>query len=156
MPSATIHRLPAGYDPISIDAIYLLDGTTQTFLPLFVSSAPAGVPAFIDDDQYALVDLSQLLAPNPTNTFLVRTSGDSMRDAGIQAGDLLVVDRSITARHNSIVIASLNGAVTVKRFQNRHGRTVLVPENPNYQPIEIRAFDAFTVLGVVRGFTRMF
>ena len=79
----------------------------------------------------------------------MRVTGDSMEGAGIHSGDLLVVDRSLEAGENSVIIARVEGDLTVKRIVKRRGRLFLVPENPRYEPVELREDADFEVWGVV-------
>ncbi|MBL7685497.1 MAG: hypothetical protein JNK65_05630, partial [Deltaproteobacteria bacterium] len=76
-------------------------------------------------------------------------SGDSMKEAGIHSGDLLIVDRSLTASDQKIVIASIHGELTVKRLRKIKNEIFLMPENSSYPPIPITEEMAFEVWGVV-------
>ena len=79
----------------------------------------------------------------------MRASGDSMRDAGIHSGDILVVDRALEPTHGRVVIAALDGELTVKRLRHTGGRLFLVPENPDYAPLEVSPEASFEIWGVV-------
>jgi DNA polymerase V len=94
------------------------------------------------------IDLNELLIQRPSATYFVRVSGDSMIEAGISDGDMLVVDSSMTAEHEHIVIAAVHGEFTVKRLQLRP-TVQLIPMNPAYQPIIIRSEDDLEIFGVV-------
>lgn len=96
----------------------------------------------------AQLDLNTHLISKPAATFFVYAKGDSMNGAGIYEGDLLIVDRSITARHNHIVVAVLNGEFTLKRLFQKNGKVALIPENAKYKPIDITESMAFEVWGV--------
>jgi len=85
-------------------------------LPLFSSRVQAGFPSPAADHLEASLDLNQHLIQHPASTFFVRASGNSMINAGIHNNDILVVDRSLEAKHGNIVIAALNGELTVKRL----------------------------------------
>ncbi len=124
------------------------DGPHST-IPLFVSKVAAGLPALADDSPDDAIDLHSHCIPHPESSFLVRVSGTSMQGAGIHDGDLLVVDRSIPATDGRIVIAALDGEVTVKRLRRKGQRVMLVPENPDYPTIAVRPDQSFTVWGVV-------
>ena len=92
----------------------------QTFregLPLYLSPVKAGFPSPADDFIDRKLDLHEYLVHNEAATFFLRAQGDSMTGAGIHDGDLLIVDRSIEAAHDKIVIAALDGELTVKRLQ---------------------------------------
>jgi DNA polymerase V len=118
-------------------------------LPLFESRVSAGYPSPADDNLEASLDLNQHLIENPNTTFLVKTSGDSMKNAGINSNDILVVDRSIEPKHSSIVIAALNGELTVKRLHIEGKNITLKAENPEYPSIIITEEMDFLIWGVV-------
>ena len=92
----------------------------------------------------------------PRADFLLRVVGMSMRDAGILDGDLLAVHRTQTAGDGSIVVARLDDEITVKRLQHRHERLLLLPENPDFEPIEVdpRRTDSFAIEGIHVGIIR--
>lgn len=127
----------------------LIEGEVAYELPFYSSVVKAGFPSPAEDYVESYLDLNQHLIQHPSSTFLVRASGDSMMNAGIIEGDLLVVDRSIEPSHGKIVIAAVNGELTVKRFYHKEGITQLCPENENYQPIIIREGIEFLIWGVV-------
>lgn len=102
------------------------------------------------------LDLNEHLVDNPAATFMVRVCGDSMIDAGILDGDILVVDRSREAASGKIVVAVLDGELTVKRLVRSGGRLLLVPENEAYAPMEIAEGRELLVWGVVTGVVRRF
>lgn len=123
--------------------------TSRIELPLLLSEVIAGFPSPADDYIDKKLDLNEQLISNKAATFLVRAYGDSMLDANIKQGDILVVDRSIDARHNSIIIAIFNGELTVKRLRLQGGKLFLAPENPEYPLLEITEDISFEVWGVV-------
>jgi len=139
--------------PISrIDAVktFLTDGSAQRRLvPLYGSSVRAGFPSPADDYIESMLDLNTYLIKHPAATFIVKASGDSMNGAGIQSGDLLIVDRSLEAVHGKIVIAAVNGDLTVKRLFKQNGIIKLMAENPDYPPIDITATEEVVIWGVV-------
>jgi DNA polymerase V len=118
-------------------------------IPLFGTAVRAGLPTFADDHVEARLDLHTHLVPHPQTTFFVRVQGDSMENAGIQEGDLLVVDRSIPAKEGAIIIAALDGELTVKRLRYQLGQPQLVPENDKYRVITIEPDNEFHIWGVV-------
>lgn len=119
-------------------------------IPLYSSKIKAGFPSPADDTVERKLDLNDLIVKHPSSTFFVKVTGDSMVGAGIQEEDILVVDRALNARNGSIILAILNGEFTVKKFmKSSTGIVKLVPENPKYDPIVIRADDDFEVWGVV-------
>ena len=117
-------------------------------IPLYTCSVQAGFPSPADDHIEQNLDLNDYLIPNPTTSFLVRAEGDSMLDASINPGDLLVIDRSITPKHNKIVIAAIEGELTVKRLYINEKEVWLVPENSDYASINITGQDT-VIWGVV-------
>ena len=118
-------------------------------LPLYLAPVSAGFPSPAEDYLDKALDLNELLVAHPAATFYVRASGDSMRDAGIHSGDILVVDRAVEPTHGRVVIAALNGELTVKRLRHTGGRLFLVPENPDYAPLEVAPEASFEIWGVV-------
>lgn len=112
-------------------------------------SVPAGFPSPAEDFVEGPLDLNRYLIHHPAATFFVRVIGDSMIGVGIYPHDLLIVDRAVTPIHGSIVIAVVNGDLTVKRLHQHGERISLLPENPVYEPIHITAAMAFEVWGVV-------
>lgn len=118
-------------------------------LPLFLSPVQAGFPSPADDFVEQRLNLHRHLVKNQAATFFVRAHGDSMIEAGIHDGDLLVVDRSLGAVHNRIVIAALDGELTVKRLVRRKGRVLLAPANPDYPPFDITEREHVHIWGVV-------
>ena len=123
-------------------------GKLDLHLPLY-AGVSAGFPSPADDYLEEHLDVGAYLVQNPTATFFVRVAGDSMIGAGIHPNDILVVDRSLPASHNSIIVAVVNGEFTVKRLVKRDGHLALRPENKRYAPIVIGAEDEFIVWGVV-------
>jgi len=117
--------------------------------PLVQAYVPAGFPSPADDYLERKLDLNEYLVHHPAATFFVRVKGDSMTGAGIQSGDLLVVDRSLEPRNNSVVIAGVDGELTVKRICKRGGTVLLVPDNGDYRPIEMEEETALEIWGVV-------
>lgn len=118
-------------------------------LPLYSSKVQAGFPSPADDYIEAHLDLNSHLIKHPAATFFVIASGDSMTGAGIRSGDMLIVDKSLEASHGKIVIAALDGELTVKRLSKREGRVQLLPENPHFQPIDITDEQDLVIWGVV-------
>ncbi len=118
-------------------------------MPLYATRVAAGAPFPVDDYIDRHLDLNQHLIEHPTATFFVRAEGDSMINAGIHENDILIVDRSIKPTHGKIIIAVVNGDLTVKRLELAQNRLRLMPENPRYQPIEITEEIDFRIWGVV-------
>jgi DNA polymerase V len=118
-------------------------------LPLYACSVQAGFPSPADDYVEGKLDLNAHLIKHPTATFFVRAAGESMIGAGIHPGDILVVDRSLEPGHGKIVIALVEGQLTVKRLFKKGKRVALVPENEKYDPIEIAPESGLVIWGVV-------
>ncbi len=117
--------------------------------PLYQSPVSAGFPSPADDYIEQDINLHDYLIKNPPATFLVRAEGDSMMGAGIFSGDILVVDRSLGAQEDNIVIAVVDGDLTVKRIKYTKIGVTLSPENEAYEPIHIGQDDELTIWGVV-------
>ncbi len=126
----------------------------QVCMPLFSNGVRAGFPSPADDHIESRLDLSELLTPNPTSTYFVRVEGDSMREGGIEHGDILVVDRSIKAKSGRIVIACIDNELTVKRLIKYNDGYILKAENARYAAIEIKEGQELQVFGVVTGLAR--
>ena len=118
-------------------------------LPFFTSNISAGFPSPADDCIEKNLDLNEYLIKNKSATFFVRVSGDSMINIGIFPNDILIVDRSLTARHSDIIIAAVYGELTVKKLFYKNNQVILLPENKKYRPIIIESEDALDVWGVV-------
>ncbi|MCR9192834.1 MAG: translesion error-prone DNA polymerase V autoproteolytic subunit [Gammaproteobacteria bacterium] len=118
-------------------------------IPLYANKVSAGFPSPADDYMECKLDLNTHLIKHPAATFFLRVSGDSMLNAGIHSGDMLVVDKSLEARDGKIVIAAINGELTVKRLKKIKAKVQLVPENPDYPIIDITAEQDVVIWGVV-------
>ncbi|MBU4333428.1 MAG: translesion error-prone DNA polymerase V autoproteolytic subunit [Candidatus Omnitrophica bacterium] len=129
--------------------IFSFEARTKVKLPLYVSTIKAGFPSPADDYLDKKLDLNEHLIKHPAATFFVKVAGDSMINAGIFPDDILIVDRSLEARNNKIIVAILDGEFTVKRLKKYRGKISLVSENPNYEPIEVTEDRDFDVWGVV-------
>ncbi len=135
--------------PTTVANVYWPERTMRCARPLFMVSVSAGLPTPAEDYIEGRLDLNRHLIKHPAATFFVRVAGDSMVDAGIHPGDILVVDRSLEPQDASVVIAVVDGDLTVKRIARRGDRILLVPDNSAYQPLEIGADMEFEVWGVV-------
>jgi len=122
---------------------------TLVGVPLFGSKIPAGFPSPADDHLEATIDLNRQFVRHPAATFFVRVKGFSMIKAGIHDGDMLIVDRSLEAQSGSIVIAVVNGDLTLKRLLIDGNGVWLMPENPEFQPLQITDGMELQVWGVV-------
>ncbi|WP_114195640.1 translesion error-prone DNA polymerase V autoproteolytic subunit [Edaphovirga cremea] len=117
-------------------------------IPLFQDSVSAGFPSPAQDYVERRLDMNELLISHPSATYFVRVSGDSMIDANINDGDMLVVDSSLTAKQGSIVVASVEGEFTVKKLQ-LHPTLQLLPMNPAFAPILLHHEEDLEIFGVV-------
>ena len=118
-------------------------------VPLYQSHVRAGFPSPAEDYIEKTLDFNEYLVKHPAATFTVKVAGNSMTGAGIHNGDLLIVDRAITPAHNRIVIAVLDGELTVKRLVRQGPKLFLSAENPEYRPIEVSPESNFEIWGVV-------
>lgn len=144
------YRQLAGSSSTELENVRLLGLELNNLsLPLFASRVPAGAPVPADDLRERDIDLNQHLVHHPDSTFLVTVKGDSMIDAGIHDGDLLVVDRALEPKPGKVVVAVVNGELTVKRLAKSGKTILLVPENPAYRPIEVDEEASFFIWGVV-------
>lgn len=132
--------------------IYSSDYSTVIDLPYADGGVRAGFPSPAQDYLDKSLDLNRELIDHPAATFYARVVGLSMIRAGIDEGDILVIDRSLEAQHNDIVVAFVNGEFTMKYLdlsQKNQNRILLRPANDDFPPIEISPYDDFTVWGVV-------
>lgn len=116
---------------------------------LYQHLIPAGFPSPAEGEIEGELDLNELLIKHPAATFFLRVSGNSMIGAGIHHSDILVVDRSLEPISGRIVIASVNGELTVKRLHREAGRVRLLAENEKYPAIDITEEMELRIWGVV-------
>ncbi len=133
----------------SVSGIYRFEKKKQIVRPLFLSGVSAGFPSPADDYIDRQLDLNEYLITNPAATFFVRVAGDSMIGAGINDDDILIVDRSLPPVSGKIVIAVLDGELTVKKLVKTEESCRLVAENPNYPDILIKKGMELEIWGVV-------
>jgi DNA polymerase V len=134
---------------IPISAALVSDETSRERLPLYLSSVPAGFPSPAEDYLDRKLDLHEHLVKNHTATFFLRASGDSMVKAGILDGDLLIVDRSLTPGNGHVVIAAVEGELTVKYLTIKNGKVLLSPTNDDYPEQDITEQESTVIWGVV-------
>ncbi len=125
------------------------DVSEETEIPFFASPVSAGFPSPADDYVELSLDLNKHLIKHPSATFYARVKGDSMINAGINDGDLLVVDRALDIYDNCIAVCIIDGEFTVKRLKKQKDKILLIPENKEYKPIEVSEFNDFEVWGIV-------
>jgi len=131
----------------------------QTGEPILVpvySGVRAGFPSPADDFMLKRIDLSEELIKHPEATFLMRIKGDSMTAAGISDGDIVVVDRAVTAEHGKIVIACVDGEFTCKRLYVKNGETQLQAANSDFEDIVFKDGQTLEVWGVVTSCIKQF
>lgn len=144
----------------------LHDTTTITFfkpdltsvleLPFVNNGISAGFPSPADDFLDINIDLNKYLIKNPSTTFYGKVRGDSMVDAGIHDGDLLVIDKSLEPINNKIAVCFIDGEFTVKRIRIEKDEILLVAENQNYQPIRVTKENDFVIWGIVTNVIKSF
>src|SRR5690554_5472149 len=127
---------------------------SQLGIPFFLERVSAGFPSPAEDYVEKTLDLNELCIQHPAATFFVRVQGESMVDAGIYPGDVLVVDRSLRAAHGDIIIASLESEMTVKQLHLTPPPVLLLPRNSAYPPITIAGDMVMEVFGVVTNVIR--
>lgn len=124
-------------------------------IPLYSESVSAGFPSPAQDFVERTLDLDEFCVSHPASTYSVRAQGDSMIDAGIYSGDVLLVDKSLNARHGDIVIAYIYGEMTVKTLELKPN-VVLRPKTKAYPAITITEESELEIFGVVTSVIRRF
>jgi len=125
-----------------------LKQTQNNVVYLYTSKVSCGFPSPADDYIENPLDLNEHLISKPAATFFVRAKGDSMINCGIYDGDLIIIDRSLDPQSGNVVLASINGEFTLKRFINNSEGAYLQPENSKYRPIDINENSDFQIFGV--------
>lgn len=115
----------------------------------YIGYVSAGFPSPARDYFEEDIDLSKHLMPNKTSIYFARVDGDSMEQAHIPHNALVVIDKSLRAKNNSIVIATIDGSRIIKRFVKTHAGLFLSPSNPSHSPIRVTDEMDFTIWGVV-------
>ncbi|MEQ9261554.1 MAG: translesion error-prone DNA polymerase V autoproteolytic subunit [Owenweeksia sp.] len=136
---------------MKINEIIPIDGETGFPVPFFDMAVAAGEPSYVSHPFQSTININEELIRNKKSTFCVRVAGQSMIDAGIDDGDLLIVDRGLEPQNNNVVLAVINGDYTVKRLYKNGSELFLQPANKNYSPIKITPFMDFRLWGVVTG-----
>ena len=125
-------------------------------LNLFDYKVPAGFPSPADDHIEKALDLNEYLVTKKETTFFVKIKGDSMIDASIHDGDIVIVDRSKQAKIGNIVLASVDGEFTIKILAKHLSQPRLLPANEKFQPIIVNESMQFEIWGVITGAVRKF
>lgn len=118
-------------------------------LPLISGGISAGFPSPAQDFIEQTIDLNRELIRHPSSTFFGRVRGNSMEDAGIADGDLLIIDKSLPPENGKIAVCFIDGEFTVKRIRIEHDQCWLMPANSDYQPIRVTSDNHFLVWGIV-------
>jgi len=133
----------------SVAGVYLPSRATRLSRPLLMWRVSAGFPSPAEDYVEGRIDLNRDLIKHPLATFYIKVEGDSMINAGIHPGSLLVVDRAMEVHEGHIVVARIDDELCVKRYSVEDGQIYLVPENELYQPILITEAMDFEIWGRV-------
>lgn len=128
---------------------YSISTETKLELPLVGEAIRAGFPSPAEDFLDVSIDLNKELIKHPASTFFGRVSGDSMRDIGIDDGDLLVIDKSIEPSDGKIAVCFIDGEFTLKRIKTDKDCIWLMPANEKYKPIKVTKDSDFVVWGIV-------
>lgn len=124
--------------------------------PYIDQGIACGFPSPAEDLGDATIDLNSLLIKNPATTFFAKVQGDSMHDAGITEGDIVVVDRSLEPQDNKIAVCFIDGEFTIKRIKMEQDRILLIAENKNYKPIIVTESNEFIIWGIVTNVIKQF
>ncbi len=128
---------------------FVPDFENQIELPYISSGIKAGFPSPAADFDESKISLDNVLVKNKEATFYAKASGNSMIGAGIDDGDILVIDRSIEPQNNKIAVCFIDGEFTVKRIKIENEDVYLMPENKNYKPIQISEENNLIIWGIV-------
>ncbi|KAA6232521.1 LexA family protein [Chlorobium phaeovibrioides] len=128
---------------------YTPDFSTPLPLPIAGSGVSAGFPSPAEDHEELVLDLNKALIKHPAATFYARVKGSSMVDAGIEDGDLLVIDKAIEPKDGAVAVCFIDGEFTVKRIALRDDGLYLIPANPAFNPVRITEENEFLVWGIV-------
>ncbi|MCX8514959.1 MAG: translesion error-prone DNA polymerase V autoproteolytic subunit [Burkholderiales bacterium] len=129
--------------------IYSINNETNVNIALSNATIKAGFPSPAAEYQDEFLNLNNLLIKNKEATFLVKVSGNSMIDANIHEGDILIVDKSLDATHGKIIIAVVDGDFTVKILYHKNNILKLIPANPEYPEIILKNEQELNIWGVV-------
>ena len=128
---------------------YTPDETQSLDIVLAQTGISSGFPSPADDFRDNKISLDRVLVKNKEATFYAKVSGQSMIGAGLDDGDLLVVDKSLEPEHNKIAVCFIDGEFTVKRLQVTKEGVFLLPANPAYEPIQVTEDNNFQIWGIV-------
>jgi DNA polymerase V len=151
---APLHPIPFPMNikkknPSNVLEIYAAKNNGSLPLPYVEQGISAGFPSPALDFVDLSIDLNQHLIKHPSSTFYGRVKGDSLKNAGIGHGDLLVIDKSLEPANGKIAVCYIDGEFTAKRIKKQNGEVWLLPENDAYKPIKIEPENDFLVWGIV-------
>jgi DNA polymerase V len=130
--------------------IFTSDTSSNMKIPFLESLIPAGFPSPADDYMEMTLDLNEKLIRNPSSTFFAQISGSSMINAGIGDGDIVIIDKSLQPKDDSVLVCIIDGEFTLKRFKKIDEESAyLMPDNPEFDPIKITKHNNFMIWGVV-------
>lgn len=130
-------------------AFFIPDDVHSEGQQFITSGIKAGFPSPAADFEENKISLDAILVKNKETTFYAKASGNSMTGAGIDNGDILVIDRSIEPKNNKVAVCLIDGEFTVKRIKQEEGLLFLMPENSLYKPIKIEEHNDFIIWGIV-------
>jgi len=123
--------------------------THRLNIPFHNAAIQAGFPSPADDYLSSPIDLNTELISHPASTFMGRVSGDSMKDAGIFNGDLLIIDKSLRAKTGDVAVCFIDGEFTIKYIKIQKNSILLIPANPEFPEIRVTADNDFMIWGIV-------
>ena len=130
-------------------SFFTADTATELALPLVDSGISAGFPSPAQDYIDLSLDLNKELITHPSSTFFGRVRGESMKDAGILDGDILVIDKSLEPQDGDTAVCYVDGEFTLKHIKIEKDAVYLIPANPDFKPIRITAENNFCIWGIV-------
>lgn len=133
----------------SVLDIHPLDLATHITIPYHNTGIQAGFPSPADDYMESPIDLNQELISHPVSTFMGRVRGDSMKEAGIFDGDLLIIDKSLKPKNGDVAVCFIDGEFTIKYIKISPKSIWLIPANDEYTPIKITEENDFVIWGIV-------
>ena len=129
--------------------IFSANTETELSLPFIEKGISAGFPSPADDFLDTSIDLNKALITNPNTTFIARVKGNSLQDADIENGDLVVIDRSLEPTNGRIAICAIDGEFTAKFIKIEKDCCYLIAANENFKPIKVTAENEFLIWGIV-------
>lgn len=128
---------------------FSVDTNKNLSIPLVEGGISAGFPSPAQDFLDIAIDLNKELIKNPATTFYARVNGDSMKDVGIDSGDLVIIDKSLTPENGKIAVCYVDGEFTMKKIKLEKNCCWLLPANKNYKPIKVTKDNNFIIWGIV-------